>query len=326
MTAAPLTIWCNADFPPAVLDALQRRLGVHRLIQPAGLQASNLVAGGPDPLLDQADIAFGQPDPGQAMQSPYLKWVQLTSAGYTRYDRDDLRAAFDRRGAIMTNSSSVYAEPCAEHLLAMILANARQLIPIAADQFSTHAWRTPAHRAASRLLPGQNVLILGFGAIANRLVELLGPLKMNIIAVRRRQTQAPGVQIIRSDKVDDALARADHVVNILPATPATDHYLDARRLALLKPGANLYNIGRGSTVDQSALASALMSGRLAGAYLDVTDPEPLPGDHPLWTAPRCYITPHTAGGHDAEFFRLAEHFADNLDRYLKGEPLADRIV
>jgi phosphoglycerate dehydrogenase-like enzyme len=94
----------------------------------------------------------------------------------------------------------------------------------------------------------------------------------------------------------------------------------------MKSDAVFYNIGRGQTVDQAALAEALNGGRLAGAYLDVTDPEPLPAGHALWTARNCYITPHTAGGHEDEFERLVRHFLENLARYERGEPLRDRVI
>jgi phosphoglycerate dehydrogenase-like enzyme len=94
----------------------------------------------------------------------------------------------------------------------------------------------------------------------------------------------------------------------------------------MKPGAVFYNIGRGTTVDQVALIAALKAGPLSAAYLDVTDPEPLPPNHPLWTAPNCWITPHTAGGHDDEFGRLAGHFLQNLGRFGRGETLADRVI
>ena len=94
----------------------------------------------------------------------------------------------------------------------------------------------------------------------------------------------------------------------------------------MKPGAIFYNIGRGTTVDQTALLNALKSGRLSAAYLDVTDPEPLPKDHPLWSVPNCYITPHTAGGHAEEFERLATHFLNNLKRFEEGKALVDRVI
>ena len=99
-----------------------------------------------------------------------------------------------------------------------------------------------------------------------------------------------------------------------------------RRFAAVRPGAIFYNVGRGGTVDQHALLGALESGKLGAAYLDVTVPEPLPADHPLWTAPRCYITPHTAGGHSDEHERFVAHFIENLQRYTAGEPLLDRVI
>jgi phosphoglycerate dehydrogenase-like enzyme len=116
------------------------------------------------------------------------------------------------------------------------------------------------------------------------------------------------------------------VINILPENAGTIRLFDRRRFGATKPGAVFYNIGRGTTVDQDALLAALNSGRLAGAYLDVTDPEPLPLDHPLWRAPNCFITPHTAGGRDDEFEQLVAHFLANLRRLQSGQPLLDRIV
>ncbi|HWE04579.1 MAG TPA: D-2-hydroxyacid dehydrogenase [Tepidisphaeraceae bacterium] len=326
MNSAPLTIWCNAHLGESATAELRRRVAGHRLVFPSGLQTSNLAVGAADPLLNDADVALGQPDPVQVMQIPRLKWVHLTTAGYTRYDRDDVREAFRARGALMTNSSMVYAEPCAEHVFAMMLAMARRLPQSRADQLGPRSWLTSERRIQSRLLVGQSVLILGFGAIAARLVELLAPFKMNITAVRRKATGDEGCRVITSAQTDEALSLADHVVNVLPANASTENFLDARRLSLMKPTALLYNIGRGTTIDQSALLSALQNERIAGAYLDVTDPEPLPPGHALWSAPNCFITPHTAGGHSDEFDRLVRHFADNFDRFIAGRDLNDRII
>ena len=112
----------------------------------------------------------------------------------------------------------------------------------------------------------------------------------------------------------------------MPASPETDRFFSADAFARLKPSAIFYNIGRGTTVDQQALATALTTGRLAAAYLDVTDPEPLPSDHFLWKAPNCHITPHTAGGHAEEFLDSVRHFLENLKRFQSGQPLIDRIM
>jgi phosphoglycerate dehydrogenase-like enzyme len=326
MNSAPLTIWCNAHLGESAMSELRQRIAGHRLVLPAGLQKSNLAVGAEDPLLNDADIAVGQPDPNQVMNLPRLKWVHLTTAGYTRYDRDDVRQAFRRRGAMMTNSSMVYAEPCAEHVFAMMMAMARRLPQSGADQSGPRTWLTAERRIESHLLVSQSVLILGFGAIAMRLVELLAPFKMNVTAVRRKASGNEACRIIATEQTDEALPTADHVVNVLPANPSTENFLNARRLSLLKPSALLYNIGRGTTIEQSALLSVLQNKQIAGAYLDVTDPEPLPPGHALWSAPNCYITPHTAGGHSDEFERLVRHFADNFDRFLAGKDLNDRII
>src|SRR5690348_8421823 len=124
---SPLTIWCNAHYSEPVMDELRRGIGPHRLLQPDVRSASNLVPASADPLLAQADIALGQPDPQQVLAVPRLKWVHLTTAGYTRYDTESFRSAMKARGSLLTNSSSVYDEPCAEHILAMMLAVSRQL-------------------------------------------------------------------------------------------------------------------------------------------------------------------------------------------------------
>ncbi len=119
-----LCIWCNARLADAAGARLAAGVAPHRLLLSSQL-TGNLAAAGPDPLLAEADIAFGQPDPDQLLNLPRLRWIQLSSAGYTRYDRSDIRDALRRRGAVLTNSSSVFNEPCAEHLLAFMLANAR---------------------------------------------------------------------------------------------------------------------------------------------------------------------------------------------------------
>ena len=321
-----LTIWTNAQFSDAPRALLVEGTKAHRLIFSTQLSASNLAKAAPDPALLEADVAFGQPDPGLALQCPRLRWIHLTTAGYARYDNGEFRDGFGGRGAMLTSSSQVYAEPCAEHVLSFMLAHARQL-PLSLDnQRTSRGWPHLPHRAISRLLLGQKVVLLGFGAIGRRLAELLGPLGMKITAVRRKPAGDENVDVVTEDRLDAALADADHVVNLLPENPATQGFVSAPRLAAMKAGAIFYNVGRGTTVQQDALLAALRSGRLAAAYLDVTDPEPLPPENPLWTAPNCYITPHTAGGHDTESERLVQHFLANLERYGSGSPLKDRVI
>jgi phosphoglycerate dehydrogenase-like enzyme len=288
--------------------------------------ASVLDAGKPDPDLPNADVAFGQPDAGQALALPRLRWVEVTTAGYSRYDTPEFQEGFRARGAMFSNVSQVFADPCAQHVLAMMLALGRQLLPSYRDQLTDHSWGYVQRRYDSKLLTGQTVLMLGFGAIGRRLADLLAPFGMTLLAVRRQTRSERGVRIIPEENVSSALAQADHVVNILPDNASTRNYVNARRLSCCKPGARFYNVGRGTTVDDRALLEALQSGRIAAAYLDVFEPEPLAVDHPFWTATNCYVTPHTAGGRSDQDVAIVDHFLRNLTAFQKGEPLVDRIV
>ena len=326
MSGKRLTIWCNAKWNMPADQLLRAGLNAHKLLYAGDVSNSVLVGGGNDPQLSAADVAFGQPDPKQLIELPNVRWTQLTSAGYTRYDNDEVRTALRARGANITNSSSVFDEPCAEHVVSMMYALARRLPESLDLQLSSRDWMYLPIRARSKLLVGQSVLLIGFGAIARRMVELLSPLRMHVVAVRRKPSGKEPVRTYSVDSVDELLPRMDHVVNILPESSETDRFFDARRLALLKPTANFYNIGRGTTVDQDALIAALNAKQLAAAYLDVFDPEPLPSTHPLWTTENCFITPHTGGGHHDEQERLVEHFLGNLKRFEDGQPLVDVVI
>lgn len=312
-------IWCNAvDFDEAAREALRRGVGDAGRVVFADEEDGERA-------LSTADVAFGQPDAETVSRAENLRWVHLTSAGYTAYDREDLRAAFRARGGALTNSSDVYQEPCAQHLLTMMLALARQLPRSLDEQRGGREWSGPRIRDECVLLAGQTVLLVGYGAIARRLAELLGPLRLNLIGVRRRVAGDERIPVVTTEQIGEHLPAADHVVDILPANAETARFVDAAKFARMKRGAIFYNIGRGATVDQEALLGALRAGRLAAAYLDVTDPEPLPADHPLWDEPNCFITPHTAGGHRDEKERLTRHFLENLRRYTSGAELLDRV-
>ncbi len=297
----------------------------HRVMLAENPSASNLQAMGPDSRLQHCEVAFGQPDPRQVIDLPNVKWVHLTSAGYTRYDTDEFREAMRSRDGVFSNSSSVYAQPCAEHALAMMMALSRQLSQALDDQRGDHRWPSSQLRSSSRRLNGQSILIYGYGAIARHLVKMLQPFGMHITGVRRQPRGDEGIAIVTSQQADALLPHTDHVMNILPASVETETFFDADRLKRLSPTAYFYNIGRGSTVDQDALQKALESGRIAGAYLDVMTPEPLPPEHPLWRLSNCWITPHAAGGHRDENQRLIQHFLQNLKLYAAGQAVVDQI-
>ncbi len=324
-----LTIWCNAGFSDAAKAQLEAGTKRHRLVWAKDARPSSLLTGEADPALLEADIALGQPDRGQCFDAPGLRWIEVTSAGYTRYDTAEFKEAMWDRGTVFSNMSGVFADPCAQHVLAMMLALARQLPASWQDQAQAEpGWAYYPRRTASSLLTGQSVLILSYGSIARRLVELLRPFGMKIFALRRRTYSESGVHVIAEEKLSAVLPQVDHLVNILPGNDETEHFVNARRLALLKRGARFYNIGRGTTVDQRALMDALDRGHLDAAYLDVMDPEPLPPEHPLWRTRNCYITPHTGGGRGDQDVAIVEHFLANLERFEQRDldAMTDRII
>src|SRR5262245_19509104 len=179
------TIWCNNDFGPndeRELTLLKEGASKYRLLlftESDDRDQARLA-------LETADIAFGYPSAEHVFSSRSLRWIQLNSAGYTTYDHDQIKNRLISSGVALTNSSAVYDEPCAQHLLAMITSLARQLPAALDSQRNDKDWPMTSLRSSSRLLNGQTVLMLGFGAIARRLVELLEPLQMNLLALRRQ--------------------------------------------------------------------------------------------------------------------------------------------
>ena len=322
----PLKIFSDSHLTGRAEQLFQDGVSPHEILIPKTRPASILSKPEPDPSFALADIAFGQPDVESIRQSDKLKWLHVSTAGFTRYDTPEFRAMVKERGLIVTNSSSVYAEACADHALAFMLANSRML-PAA---LPSHAANGDAEwlrlRGASVSLRGQSLVILGYGAIALELVKLLAPFDMKITAMRRNPRGDEAFPTVTPLNLPAALAMADHVINILPENAESIRFVNANLLAQMKPRVVFYNIGRGTTVDQDDLLAALRSGHLAKAWLDVTDPEPLPADHPLRKEPNCHITPHIAGGHAEETVTLVNHFLRNFRLYLAGEPLRDRIM
>jgi phosphoglycerate dehydrogenase-like enzyme len=317
-------IWTNVLLTEPARELLIEATKSHRLFiadQPSDV----LAVGAAEPSLEKAQIVFGQPPPELLERSQELRWLQLSSAGFARYDTMRFREAVRRKNAVVTNSSSVFDEPCAEHVAALLLADSRQLYPSYDNQKNDRGWPQNHLRENVRLLADQIILIIGFGAIGRRLAELLAPYKVTVIGYRRTPQPGSPIPIVGQNELSDALAKADHVINILPESASTVGFFDTARFAQMKPGSRYYSIGRGPTTDQIALREALETNRLSAAYLDVTDPEPLPADHFLWKTPNCYVTPHISGGHTNESVRNVQHFADNLNRYDAGKPLIDRI-
>ena len=324
-SGAGFTIFCNIPLPPAARDQLVAGLAQDRLVWAESMAPTNLFTGKPDPALVGAEIAFGQPEANQCASLPGLRYVHLSSAGYTPFDPPAIRNAFAGRAAILCNSSSVFSEPCAQHVLALMLADTRRLGEAFDNQRGPRGWPKKSLREDSRLLRGQTVLIAGLGAIGLRLAELLAPFGLEIVGVRRSPRGNEPIWTVPLADLDAQLPAADFVINLFPGSAETHRLFDAARFARMKPGSVFINIGRGTTVDQDALMQALTNGTLSAAYLDVTDPEPLPSDHGLWRARNCHITPHAAGGHRDEPDRLVTHFLANLARFRARQPLRDRV-
>ena len=321
-----MKIWCNGDFGAEGMQLLREGTRSHTLVLSERLNSSVLAGGQSDPTMVGADVAFGQPDVEDCLANKTLRWIEVSSAGYTRYDTTAFREAIRARGSLFTNASQVYADPCAEHVLALMLALARQLLPSFATQNGDRAWPYTERRSHSYLIRGQTVVMLGFGAIGRRLAELLAPFGMRVYAIRRQLRSEPGVRVVSEENMTKVLAEADHVVNVLPENEETRNYVNARRISCFKPGARFYNVGRGNTVDQNALMEGLQTGRIGAAYLDVMVPEPLPPSSPLWSAPNCFITPHTAGGRNNSETELVRHFLANLVNFENGTAMVDRIL
>lgn len=308
------------------MELLRAGTAGDELLLPRNPTTSVLAKAERDPQFATADVAFGQPDLQAIEEATRLRWIHISSSGVTRYDNPKFRALMAERKVAVSNSAGVYNEACAAHALSFMMAQVRQL-PLGLKTRTPNGSPTwNALREASSTLRGESVLILGYGAIGTRLAELLHPFDMKVTAYRRKPRGDETVPVITGDRLPKALAGADHIMNILPESVETRRFFDRARFASCKPGASFYNIGRGATVDQQALLEALHSGQLGAAWLDVTDPEPLPDDHPLWSEPNCFITPHVAGGHAGEAKTLVRHFLRNLDRFVQGEPLLDRIM
>jgi len=324
--ARPLKIYVDFTPVPEVMELLRKGIKGHELLFPEKPSTSVLAQAEPDERFFEADVMLGQPHPEQVAQSNHLNWIHVSSSGITRYDNPQFRQTVAWLGIQVTNSASVYNDACAAHTLAFILAAARQLPLALASNCSNGSDAWNSIRSACMPLENQSAIIVGYGAIGKRLAELLAPFHMDLVAYRRKPRGDEGIPVIGPDELRDSLSRADHVINILPDSEQTHHFFDTGRFGELKPGAVFYNIGRGTTVDQKALLAALEYGNLKTAWLDVTDPEPLPDDHALRQHPRCHITPHTAGGHFQESRTLIRHFLTNFSRYLDGQELLDRVM
>jgi phosphoglycerate dehydrogenase-like enzyme len=238
-----------------------------------------------------------------------LRLIQTTTAGV------DWLIGRVPEGVRVCNARGVYDAPLAEWTVGAILSLQRGLVD-SRDAQARHAWET----IEPDELAGRRIVILGMGSIGTTITDRLRPFGVEIVGVGR--TARDGVHGL--DELGEVLPSADILVDILPLTTETDRLLDRGRLALLPDGALVVNAGRGRTIDTTALVDELRTGRLRAA-LDVTDPEPLPPDHPLWDLPNALITPHMAGDSPASTIRAFALAGDQIRRYAAGEPLINEV-
>jgi phosphoglycerate dehydrogenase-like enzyme len=245
---------------------------------------------------------------------PGIAWVQLPQAGVEKVVGGGV---IDRQRQ-WTSAKGAYAEPVAEHALALLLAGLRRL----PERARAPSWGEPAGIS----LFGQPVTIIGGGGIATVLLRLLERFRAQVTVVRRRPEPLAGaVQTLGDDQLHEALAGALAVILVVALTPRTRKLIGGAELAAMERDAWLVNVARGQVVDTGALAGALRSGQIGGAALDVTDPEPLPIGHPLWDLPNCLITPHTADTEEMTRPLLARRITENVRRLMAGQELVGRV-
>lgn len=267
----------------------------------------------------QATVIFGWIRPEMLKGAASLKWFQTMWAGTDEYE------GAVPEGAVFTSSAGTNSRSVAEHMLTSMLAVCRRL-PTYRDSQREHKW---LDEGPMKTVLGGTVLVLGAGHVGGDFAKLCQGLGAHTVGFKRtvRGPVEGFDQVCTMDELDGWLPKADVVALALPHSAATTGLMDERRLRLMKADAVLLNAGRGSAVNQDALAKVMGEGHLWGAALDVTVPEPLPEDSPLWDIPNLLLTPHVAGGMRLEITRRAcvQLAQENLKRYLAGEPLVNRV-
>ena len=281
-------------------------------------------AGPDEAMLLSADIILGNPKEEWINAAQNVCWVQLPFAGSDNYAR---MPVFRERGILLTNLSGAFGQSISEVVLGAVLSLYKHL-PLYRDHQRAHEWVDEGWQETP---VGKKLLILGAGNIGAAVAKLFRPFGCEIIGLWRTPREIPGHfdRMITMDALDQALSEADIIVGALPESAATHKLLDRRRLDLLKKKAVLVNVGRGGLIDHDALADKLKRKELWGAALDVTDPEPLPKDHPLWDCPNALITPHISGGSFGHLIATEETLFDicrtNLVHWQQGEKLLNRV-
>jgi phosphoglycerate dehydrogenase-like enzyme len=271
-----------------------------------------------------ADILFlSQLRPDEFRSAPAVRWIQSPAAGVGSLLFPELRES----RVVLTNARGIHGTPMAEHVIGVTVVLFRQ-IHAAIRRQAAHEWG--ADRLESfRSLAGARMAILGLGAVGQAVAHRAAALGMDVVALRRRASAAPAPacvsRVYGPSEVEPFLAAADVVVLAAPLTPETRGLIGAAELRYMKPTAFLVNVARGKLLREAEVAEELARGTIAGAALDVFEHEPLEAASPLWDLPNVVITPHTSGFRRDYWEAATSLFADNLQRFLRGEPLVNVV-
>lgn len=307
-----LLLWTDAPRPYA--EAIERvdlagRVAVESLARKDLPSAAQLAE-------TEAMLAWGAP-PGLLPRMPKLRWVQALTAGVEGW----LALPGLPEGLTLTCARGTHRESMPENILGALFHLTKPYASIVEDQ-KQRRWT----RRISEPLNGKTLGVLGLGAIGQEVARLAAALGMLVVGTRRSGAPVPGLaEALPPERTDEVLARSDFVLLLLPATPETENFMDARRLGRMKPGAWLLNFGRGRLIADEDLVSAVRDRVIAGAVLDVFRQEPLPSDHPFWTTEGITVLPHIGGLHPRRDEIVARLFAENLARFLDGKPLKEVV-
>jgi D-3-phosphoglycerate dehydrogenase len=283
-----------------------------------------VIEGGAEPCEPERAEAIVWTDPHdpeglkRVLETSSATWVQLPLAGIEAF----VATGMIDRDRIWTSAKGIYGYACAEHAVALMLAAARRVH----HHVRVRRWEAAPVGSPHRLLRGSTVVIVGTGGIGRALIPLLQPFGVRILGTSRSGSPVEGLErVVRGEHLGDVVPQADFVVLTAALTPRTRHLFDRAMLARMKPTAWLVNVARGALIDTDALVDALSTATIGGAALDVTDPEPLPDDHPLWDMEEAIVTCHVANTADMSLPELRALVRRNVARFASGEPLGGLV-
>lgn len=271
--------------------------------------------------LTRANVVYGGVKPDEIEGAQNLRWLQLQSAGVNRWDLP----ALDARGVKITTASGIHAAPIVEQMFGMLLIKTRALDQALLAQ-PEHDWRGFKMGDNMQIISGKTLGVLGVGAIGAHAAKVGKAFGMRVVGLRNSGADAPDVErMFTPDERREFFAQTDVVMNTLPLTDDTRGFMSQAEFEVLPPSAIVINTGRGETIDTAALMNWLQSDDKNRALLDVTNPEPLPPNHPLWDLPNVFITAHSSGNRPDYQARADDIFVDNLARFVQGEPLHNLV-